>query len=49
MREILSKSKNINNIFFGIAGIPDPESGMVQPGTALAEPRDLILSITHYT
>jgi hypothetical protein len=41
MDQILSKEKQINKIYSQIAGVPDPETGIAQPG-------DLVFLITHY-
>jgi len=47
--EVLSKEKRINKIFAQIAGIPDPETHIVIPGTGIAEPGDLLFFINHHS
>ena len=49
MEEVLSKEKRINKIFAKIAGIPDPVTRIVIPGTGIAEPGDLLFLITHHS
>ena len=43
-----NKERSIDNIFSQIAGTPDPVSKIVQPGTGIAEPGDLLFFIDHY-
>jgi len=48
MDRILSKEKNLNDIFSKIAGTVDSTSLLGQPRNGLAEPGDLFFFITHY-
>jgi len=48
MSQILSREKQINELYSQIAGVPDPETGISQPETGIAQPGDLVFLITHY-
>jgi hypothetical protein len=48
MDQVLSREKQINELYSQIAGVPDPETGIAQPETGIAQPGDLVFLITHH-